>query len=105
MKTIKSYIAVFEKCCAKHKKYGASDTEPDTVFQVLINRASRGMQPEVPRTPSGWELLHGSDPGCGRAAMALHHAACNVVDAIETCPVREINDLRDLIRDYCWRLK
>lgn len=104
MKTIKSYIADFEKCRTKHKKYGAGDTEPDTVFQVLIDRASRGMQPEVPRTPSGWELLHGSDPGCGRAAMALHHAACNVVDAIEACPVREINDLRDLLRDYCWRL-
>jgi hypothetical protein len=104
MKGIKAYIADFEKCCKKHKKYGAGDTEPDTVFQILIDRASRGMQPEIPRTPGGWELLHGSDPDCSRAAGELHNAAWNVVDAIETCPVREINDLRDVIRDYCWRL-
>jgi hypothetical protein len=104
MKRIKAYIAAFEKCRTKHKKYGASDTEPDTLFQILIDRASRGMQPESPRTPSGWELLHGAQPGCGRAAIALHNAAWNVVDAIEDCPVREINELRELLRDYCWRL-
>jgi hypothetical protein len=104
MKKIKSYISGFEKCCKKHKKYGTCDTEPDLVFQILIDRASRGMQPEIPRTPSGWSLLFGHEPGCGRAATALHYAAWQVIEEIETCPVREINLLRDLVRDYCWRL-
>lgn len=104
MQTIRLLIADFEACCSKHKKYGANDTEPDTVFQILIDRASRGEQPEIPRRPSGWELLYRDDPDCGRAAVELHNAAWSVVEAIEACPVRDMNTLRETLKDYCWRL-
>lgn len=105
MERIKAHIAAFEECCKKHRRFGARDTEPDTVFQILLSRASRGVQPEIPRTPTGWELLYKEDPDCLRAAGEMHYAAWHVVEEIESCPVREINELRDLIDDYCWRVR
>lgn len=105
MEKIRAHITAFEACCKKHIRFGARDSEPDVVFQVLLSRASRGRQPEIPRTPSGWELLYQDDPDCLRAAGEMHYAAWQVIEEIETCPVRNITTLSDLVRDYCWRLK
>ena len=104
MKKIEAYIQAFEVVCSKHKDFGASDTEPDTVFQLLVSSAAAGSRPEVPYTPTGWDLMRRDETACDRAAQRLHMAARKVITAIEACPIRDAHELKDFVRKYCWRL-
>lgn len=96
-------IGSFEKLQIKYKNYGAYDTEPDGVFQRLIDRAIKGEGPSVPRTGDAWELYAGS-MDCTEAANALHDQALKIVQMIESCPIRDISLLRGRLQDYCWRI-
>lgn len=96
-------IKEFEQTQRKHIASGASDTEPDGVFQQLIDQAARGEGPAVPRTGRGWELLTLSGD-CEPAAKDLHDAALKVVQLIESCTIQEAQPLQKRLRDYCWRL-
>jgi hypothetical protein len=96
-------IKNFEALCSTLKDYGARDSEPDGVFQRIVNSASMGGQPSIPRSGQGWELLtHSMD--CEAAAEKMHDHALKVVRLIETCPVKDFERLRHRIKDYCWRL-
>lgn len=96
-------IKVFEKTAEKHLDVGARDTEPDSVFQHLIDRAARGEGPSIPRTGRGWELLTLS-ADCEPAAKDLHDAALKVVQLIESCTIQDSQLLRERLKDYCWRV-
>jgi hypothetical protein len=96
-------IKNFENLCLELKDFGARDTEPDGVFQRLINAASMGGQPAIPRSGQGWDLYsHSVD--CEDAANRMHDQALKVVRLIESCPVKDFELLRGRIKDYCWRL-
>jgi len=96
-------IKIFEDVCSELKDYGARDSEPDGVFQRLINSASLGEQPAIPRSGQGWDLFtHSMD--CQPAAEKMHDQALKVVRLIESCPIRDLDQLRGRIKDYCWRI-
>lgn len=96
-------IRAFEALCSKHRDYGARDSEPDGVFQRLLDRAVHGKGPSVPRTGEGWDLYaHSMD--CTVPAEEMHDQALKVVRLIEDCPIRELEQLKTRLRDYCWRL-
>lgn len=96
-------IKAFEELASKHRDYGANDSEPDGVFQRLLDAAVHGKGPAVPRTGEGWDLYaHSMD--CTVAANDLHDQALKIVRLIEDCPIREISQLKSRLRDYCWRL-
>jgi hypothetical protein len=96
-------IAEFEKTQTRHKDVGARDTEPDGVFQLLIDRAARGDGPPVPRTGQGWDLYTQSCD-CEQAAKDLHDAALKVVQLIESCKIQDLQLLRGRLKEYCWRV-
>jgi hypothetical protein len=96
-------IKAFEELCSKHRDYGARDSEPDGVFQRLVDAAVQGKGPAVPRTGEGWDLYaHSMD--CAVPAEEMHDQALKVVRLIEECPIRELTQLKSRLRDYCWRL-
>lgn len=96
-------IKQFEKLQSKFKEYGAYDTEPDGVFQRLLDRAINGDGPAIPRTGEGWELYSFS-MDCEVPAKELHDQALKIVQLIESCPIREIANLKRRLNDYCWRI-
>lgn len=96
-------IKAFEDLCSTLRDYGARDSEPDGIFQRLIDAASKGKKPNVPRDGHGWDLFtHSMD--CSPAADQMHDQALKIVRLIETCPVRDVESLRQRIEKYCWRI-
>lgn len=96
-------IKKFEELCSELRDYGARDSEPDGVFQRLVNAASLGEQPAIPRSGRGWELYTQS-MDCEPAAERMHDQALKVVRLIEACTIKDLDQLRGRIKDYCWRL-
>ena len=103
IETVFEEIKKFEAVQLKYKSHGASDTEPDGIFQRIIDRAISGQEPRIPRSGDGWEL-YASSMDCTEAANALHDQAMRVVRTIEMCSVRDLNRLQAKLKDYCWRL-
>ena len=103
LEAIKALIKEFEKTQSKYREYGANDTEPDAVFQSLIDAAVHGKAPNVPRTGAGWDL-YASSMDCTDAAQALHDAALLVVQNIEATPVRDLELVKEYLRGVCWRI-
>jgi hypothetical protein len=96
-------IKAFEELCSTLRDYGARDTEPDGIFQWLIDAAAKGKKPSVPRDGRGWDLYTQS-MDCSPAADKMHDQALKVVRLIEQCPVRDVESLRERIESYCWRI-
>ena len=96
-------IKQFEKLQSTYRDYGARDTEPDGVFQRVLDRAINGEGPAIPRTGQGWDLYTQS-MDCEPAAHALHDQALKIVQLIESCPIRELVTLKGRLHDYCWRI-
>lgn len=96
-------IKAFEATQSKYREYGANDTEPDGIFQRIVDNAVKGKEPSIPRSGHGWEL-YANSMDCTEAALALHDQALRVVRAIEMCPIRDLDRLQTKLKDYCWRL-
>ena len=103
LETVSDAIKNFEETQKKYREYGAYDSEPDSIFQRLIDAAVKGKGPAIPRDAAGWEL-YTSTMDCTEAANALHDHALAVVRAIESCPIRDLETLRAHVHKYCWRL-
>jgi len=103
IKLVFDEIKKFEAVQSKYKSFGAYDTEPDGIFQWLIDQAVQGLKPDIPRTGSKWDL-YDSSMDCTETASALHDQALAVVRAIENCPVRDLDLLQAKLQEYCWRL-
>ena len=95
-------VEAFEAVQQQYDDYGAWDTEPDGVFQVLLKRAFVRGSCKVPRTGSAWQLYTAS-MNCTEAGMALGRAAQVVVDLIVQAPLRERRELGSYLKGYCWR--
>ena len=103
LEAIKAWIKEFEQTQSKYRAFGANDTEPDGVFQSLVDAAVHGKAPNVPRTGDGWQLYTRS-MDCSEAAQALHDAALVVVQNIEATPIRDMEIVQEYLRSYCWRI-
>jgi len=103
LEAIKALIKEFEKTQSKYREFGANDTEPDSVFQELIDAAVHGKGPYVPKTGTTWQLYTQS-MDCTEAAQALHDAALIVVQNIEATPVRDLELVKEYLREVCWRI-
>lgn len=103
LEAIKAWIKEFETTQSKYRKFGANDTEPDRVFQSLLDAAVHGKAPNVPRTGDSWQLYTRS-MDCSIAAQALHDAALVVVQNIEATPIKDLELVREYLRGYCWRI-
>lgn len=101
LELIKNRIAQFEKLQDELGDFGATDTEPDGIFQEQLVRAVLGKSVTVPHSPRSWELYSGS--GSGTAANRLYDACKGVVDLIQSSPNKK--EIKKYLKEYCWRCK
>ena len=73
-------VADYFRTAELYAEYGAADTEPNTVFALMVKAAVDGDKVTNPRSVRGWEL-YSTMPGATRAAKALHAAAALVIKA------------------------
>lgn len=103
VETVFEEIKKFEAVQVKYKSYGAYDTEPDGIFQRIVDKGIKGQETSIPRSGHDWEL-YANSMDCTEAANAMHDQALRVVRAIEMCPIRDLDRLQVKLKDYCWRL-
>jgi hypothetical protein len=95
-------IKKMEDTMTKYARFGASDSEPDGVWQGLLVRAMTGETVVPPKTGEGWDLFtHSMD--CREAAKELYLKSSVAVVMISAMPIGELEPLRSFLRDYCWR--
>ena len=103
--TIKTEVETMDFIQNSFANFGASDTEPDSVYHSLLADAVNGAEVNVPRTAEEWQLFTNMEHVEPVArAMASHTQL--VVDLIQQyCHKTSPNDTRlnDYLRDYCWR--
>lgn len=98
LQKIKDAIHKFEELQEELSESGASDTEPDTVFQTVLVLAVKGMD-YLPKTVDDWQLYEGSS----KAAAKLTRAADKIRKLIQATMIKESAELQRYIKDYCWR--
>jgi len=103
LEQLKALVAAFEQAQQTYAKTGASDTEPDGIFQVLLIKALKGKAVTVPISRDGWELYSENEKS-DEAATALHKAATACVDCILASPISGSEELCKYLEDYCWRV-
>jgi hypothetical protein len=93
-------LATFEYLQDLYIKFGAKDTEPDTVFQETLMEAFDGSVP-IPETIEDWSLY--DKPGADTAAKKLGKATKRIVDVIQDNP-QDYDATLQHVSKYCWRL-
>ena len=53
---VREAVKKFQQMQEKQLDFGASDTEPDSVFQYVLRKAAKGVPVRVPRSARGWQL-------------------------------------------------
>lgn len=98
----KDDVKKWEALSNKFAKFGASDTEPDSVFQRCLRNKVNGVDVKVPRSARDWQLYY-SMQGVGLAASHLTKALVRCLDSFEQITVSEQNELREWLDEYLWR--
>jgi hypothetical protein len=102
MNEIKNEIKNMESLMLNLSGFGASDTEPDSVWHWILADAVNGKEPKVPSNGSGWQLFTVS-MDCEDAANKLEVQAKKVVNLINEAPISKLKELREFLSDHCWR--
>ena len=102
MNEIKNEIKNMESLMWELKDFGASDTEPDSVWHWILADTVNGKEPNVPSNGGGWQLFTLS-MDCEDAANKLEVQAKRVVNLINEAPISKLNELREFLSDHCWR--
>jgi hypothetical protein len=92
----------FLKVQSKLSKYGATDSEPDGVYQWEVSKAIKGL-PFKPLTADGWQL-YTCGMKCDGAAKRLNHALQKVVNVISCAPLSEQPNLIEWFKTWAWRV-
>lgn len=110
LRTIKTEVETMDFIQRSFASFGASDTEPDSVYHSLLADAVNGAEVNVPRTAREWELFSGMEHvEQVAAAMASHtEYVVNLIQEYlvgQTYPnnFEKVSKLKDYLRDYCWR--
>ncbi len=106
---IKIEIANFEKLQEKYAKVGAYDTEPEYHFQRLIwdyvfigGTIAGKIHKQIKK--DDWHLFK-SVKGFSKAFKALDDQATKILMLIATCPISELEEIKEFIKSYCWRCR
>jgi hypothetical protein len=99
---IKLAVREFEDLQDKFDDFGAADTEPETVFQLVLKRAFQGKD-YLPKDARSWQL-YADSPGVDAAAKALTLAADKIRKMIQKTTIGEAARLEEHLVDYCWRV-
>lgn len=88
----------------EYKNVGASDTEPDGVWQAYLADAYNGVHLIVRKDPGTWQLYsdHGREH---EAALALGNATEKATNLILDCPARDLKDVKRVLQNHIWRVE
>ena len=116
--TIKTEVETMDFIQNSFANFGASDTEPDSVYHSLLADAVNGAEVNVPRTAEDWQLFTNMEH-VEQVARAMASHTQLVVDLIQQYmnarkPIvimqldneqsdNERAKLVDYLRGYCWR--
>ena len=98
----KEDVKKWEALSNKFAKFGASDTEPDTVFQWCLKDKADGADVKIPQTARDWQLFTGMQ-GVGLVASHLTKALVRCLDSLGKVTVTEYKELREFLNGYLWR--
>jgi|GEM_PF-2516218 hypothetical protein len=102
--TIKTEVETMDFIQNSFASFGASDTEPDSVYHSLLADAVNDAEVNVPRTAREWELFTNMEHvEQVAAAMASHtEYVVNLIQEYLTSG-EQVSKLQDYLRGYCWR--
>lgn len=89
---IKKAVEAFDKICHDNNRFGAGDSEPNTVFRLALRRAWLGDEWKIPDDATGWQIF--DVKGCEKLAKRMTTAAIKAVNLVESAskkPTAEIN--------------
>jgi|APSaa5957512493_1039668.scaffolds.fasta_scaffold224115_2 hypothetical protein len=98
----KDDVKKWEALSRKFAKFGASDTEPDAVFQWCLRDKVNGVDVRIPQSARDWQL-YSSMQGVGLAASHLTKALVRCLDSLGQVTVSEQKELREFLNGYLWR--
>ena len=104
MNEIKFEINNMESLMTNLSGFGASDTEPDSVWHWILADTVNGKEPNIPSDGSGWQVFTVA-MDCEDAANKLEVQAKRVVNLINETPISKLKELREFLSDHCWRAK
>jgi len=97
----------FESAQSHYADFGASDTEPDAEWHVVLRDAVLGHPYPGTRTEDDWQLFTRMT-GVKRAAARLTREAKAAHKAIlgwrDNAPAKQWRLMETFLRDYCWRV-
>jgi len=102
--TIKTEVETMDFIQNSFASFGASDTEPDSVYHSLLADVVNDAEVNVPRTAREWELFTNMEHvEQVAAAMASHtEYVVNLIQEYLTSG-EQVSKLQDYLRGYCWR--
>ena len=116
--TIKTEVETMDFIQNSFASFGASDTEPDSVYHSLLADAVNGAEVDVPRTAREWELFsemqHVEQVASAMASHTQHvvNLIQEYMNARKPIVIMQIDNeqsdnerakLVDYLRGYCWR--
>jgi len=100
---IKKKFEDFEKAQYELREFGASDSEPDWVFQDIIRQIIKGDKAEIPASANDWQIFSNMK-GSNRAAKILSSKTEALVKAIQNVTVAELQEVREYLKGQCHRV-
>jgi hypothetical protein len=100
---LKNKIKDFEQLQNEYEEFGATDTEPDAVFQSIIYHAAIGESVKLP-VCAGWQLYR--KKGVRKVVARLNEACKDVINVITSAPNKDRGKIKKYItEEYCWRIR
>ena len=116
--TIKTEVETMDFIQNSFANFGASDTEPDSVYHSLLADAVNGAEVNVPRTAEEWQLFTNMEhvESVARAMASHTQLVVNLIqqymNAREPIVIMQLDNskldieraqLVDYLRGFCWR--
>lgn len=98
---LKRAIKEFEQAQLQYVDFGASDTEPDAVFQWVLVKHYRGEDYRLPADATDWELYSGMK-GVNKAAKDLTKKLKNCIETIDK--IKNRKEVKTVLEDTLWRV-
>ena len=116
--TIKTEVETMDFIQNSFANFGASDTDPDSVYHSLLADAVNGAEVNVPRTAEEWQLFTNMEhvESVARAMASHTQLVVNLIqqymNAREPIVIMQLDNsksdieraqLVDYLRGFCWR--
>jgi len=97
IQTVLNSIKEFQELQEKYSDFGASDTEPNTIFRHVVRLALDGYGAEIKLNDNfDWELYSNLE-GWQKAAGLLTMKGIEVINFINKCEISQLEELKKAV--------